>query len=58
MFARLFLGVALIDRPALILSSLLVVLGIQIVSVGLIGEIITFAYTKEQKDYRVARIIE
>ncbi|MCB2053196.1 MAG: glycosyltransferase [Geminicoccaceae bacterium] len=57
-FARLFLGVALIDRPALILSSLLVVLGIQIVSVGLIGEIITFAYTKEQKDYRVARIIE
>ena len=57
-FARLFLGIALLDRPALILSTLMVVLGIQIISVGLIGEIITFAYTKEHKDYRVARIID
>ena len=57
-FVRLFLGVALLDRPALVLSTLMIVLGIQILSVGLIGEIITFAYTKEHKDYRVARIID
>lgn len=57
-FLRLFFDVALIDRPALILSSLMVVLGIQIISVGLIGEIITFAFTKEHKDYKVERIVE
>jgi glycosyltransferase involved in cell wall biosynthesis len=57
-FARLFLGEALVDRPALILSSLMIVLGIQIISVGLIGEIITFTFTKEHKDYKVERIVD
>lgn len=57
-FARLFLGIGLLDRPALVLSTLMVVLGIQIISVGLIGEIITFAYTRDHKDYRVARVID
>lgn len=57
-FARLFLGEALVDRPALILSSLMVVLGIQIISVGLIGEIITFSFTREHKDYKVERIVD
>ena len=55
---RLVFDVPLIDRPALILSSLMVVLGIQIISVGLIGEIITFAFTKEHKDYKIERIVE
>ncbi|HET6467950.1 MAG TPA: glycosyltransferase [Geminicoccaceae bacterium] len=55
---RLLWGVPLADRPALILSTLLVVLGIQIVAVGLIGEIVTFAYAKELKDYRVERVVE
>ena len=57
-FARLFFGEALVDRPALIISSLMIVLGIQIISVGLIGEIITFTFTKEQKDYKVERIVD
>jgi glycosyltransferase involved in cell wall biosynthesis len=57
-FARLFLGEALVDRPALVLSSLMIVLGIQIISVGLIGEIITFSFTKEHKDYKVERIVD
>lgn len=56
--ARLFFDVPLLDRPALILSSLMVVLGIQILSVGLIGEIITFAFTKEHRDYKVERIVD
>jgi hypothetical protein len=34
------------------------VLGIQIISVGLIGEIITFTFTKEHKDYKVERIVD
>lgn len=56
--ARLFFDVPLLDRPALILSSLMIVLGIQILSVGLIGEIITFAFTKEHRDYKVERIVD
>jgi hypothetical protein len=56
--ARLFFGVPLVDRPALILSTLMIVLGLQIISVGLIGEIITFAYAKDTRDYRVERLVE
>lgn len=55
---RLLWGVPLADRPALILSTLTVVLGLQIISVGLIGEIITFAHAKELKDYKVDRLVE
>jgi hypothetical protein len=55
---RLFWGVPLADRPALVLSTLMVVLGLQIISVGLIGEIITFAYARELKDYKVERLVE
>jgi len=39
---RLFGGVALADRPLLLLGVLLVVLGVQMVSIGLIGEIVIF----------------
>ena len=35
-----------------------VVLGLQIISVGLIGEIITFSYAKDLKDYKVERLVE
>ena len=54
---RLFLDTALADRPALILSSLLIVLGIQIIAIGLIGEIIIFTHAKEIKEYKIDRII-
>jgi hypothetical protein len=57
-FSRLALGVPLADRPALILSTLMIVLGIQVIAVGLIGEIITFAYAREIKDYKVERIVD
>ncbi|MEO1144085.1 MAG: glycosyltransferase [Cyanobacteria bacterium J06638_22] len=55
---RLFFGIGLADRPALILSTLMIVLGIQILAVGLIGEIITFSYTKDIKPYKVERIVK
>lgn len=54
---RLFLGIALADRPALILGSLLLVLGIQIIAIGLIGEIIIFTHARELKEYRIDKII-
>ena len=56
--ARLFFGVPLVDRPALVLTTLMIVLGIQIISVGLIGEIVAFTYAKDIKDYRVDRVVE
>ena len=54
---RLFFNVALGDRPALILSSLLIVLGIQIIAIGLIGEIIIFTHAGDTKEYKIDRII-
>ena len=41
-YSRLFLGTGLADRPLLILGVLLIVLGVQITSIGLLGEIIIF----------------
>lgn len=54
---RLYLGIALADRPALLLSSLLVVLGIQIFALGLIGELIIFTHAKQMKEYTIDEII-
>jgi glycosyltransferase involved in cell wall biosynthesis len=55
---RLFLGQPLADRPALLLSSLLVVLGLQLFAIGLLGELIIFTHARTLKDYQVDRVIE
>lgn len=54
---RLIFGVPLADRPALLLSSLLVVLGVQVFAMGLIGELIIFTHAKEMKEYTVERVV-
>ncbi|MDB4308235.1 glycosyltransferase [Gammaproteobacteria bacterium] len=54
---RLVFDVALANRPALFLSSLLIVLGIQIIAIGLIGEIIIFTHAKDLKEYKIDKII-
>ena len=54
---RLFFNVSLADRPALVLSSLLIVLGVQIIAIGLIGEIIIFTHAKDLKEYKIDKII-
>jgi hypothetical protein len=53
----MFFGTALADRPALILGVLLIVLGIQVIALGLIGEIIIFVAGKRIKDYTIERIL-
>lgn len=55
---RLFFGIALADRPALLLSSLLVVLGVQIFALGLIGELIIFTHAGQMKEYAIRSVIE
>ena len=54
---RLFFDMALADRPILILGVLLIVLGIQTIALGLIGEIIIFASGKRTREYTVEKII-
>lgn len=51
-------GHAIGNRPLLVLCALLAVLGIQLFSIGLIGEIIIFTHAKEMKEYYIEEIIE
>lgn len=48
----------LADRPLLILGLLLMVLGVQIASVGLLGELIIFTHARKMRDYTVDKILE
>ena len=54
---RLFFEYPLGDRPALVFAVLLLVLGIQIVALGLVGEIIIFASTRRLRTYEIDTII-
>ncbi len=55
---RLFLQHALADRPALLLSSLLIVLGLQLFAIGLLGELIIFTHARELRDYQIDKVVE
>lgn len=57
-FDRLVLNHPLANRPALLLSSLLVVLGLQLFALGLLGELIIFTHARDLKDYQVDRVIQ
>ena len=56
-FSRFWFGIGMADRPALILAVLLIVLGIQVIVLGLIGEIIIFASGRRMKDYTIDKIL-
>lgn len=56
-FERLVFGQGLADRPALVLAVLLIVLGIQVIALGLIGEIIIYVSGKRIKDYTIEKIL-
>jgi glycosyltransferase involved in cell wall biosynthesis len=48
---------SLADRPALLLSALVVVLGLQLFALGLLAELIIFTHARHLKDYQGAQII-
>ena len=48
----------LADRPMLVLGTLLIVLGIQMFSLGLIGELIIFVNAGGVKDYQIEHVYE
>lgn len=45
-------------RPLLLLGVLLIVLGVQVLGFGLVGEIIIFSQARNLKEYRIERIYE
>jgi glycosyltransferase involved in cell wall biosynthesis len=57
-FDRLVFNESLANRPALLLSSLLVVLGLQLFALGLLAELIIFTQARHMKDYQAAEIIQ
>ena len=48
----------LADRPMLVLATLLMVLGVQMFSLGLIGELIIFVNAGGVKDYQIEHVYE
>lgn len=55
-FQRFAEDIAMADRPSLVLFSLFLVLGIQLIGIGLIGETIIFTHAGERKEYRIRKI--
>jgi glycosyltransferase involved in cell wall biosynthesis len=54
---RLFFGQGLTQRPALLLSTLLVVLGLQLFALGLLGELIIFTHARHVRDYQIDSVL-
>ncbi len=57
-FYRVFQFGPIAGRPLLLLGALLLVIGIQMISIGLIGEMIIFTHAKEIKEYTIEEILE
>ena len=56
---KLFMaGPGLSGRPLLTLGVLLIVLGVQVLGFGLVGEIIIFSQARNLKEYRVEKVYE
>jgi len=54
---KIYLGKHLSNRPLLFLGVLLIIVGVQFVSIGLLGEMIT-ANRKGQMDYSIKQVLE
>ena len=54
---RIFFDVPVADRPLLVLFTLFLVLGVQLIAIGLVGETIIFTSAKHNKEYRIRKII-
>jgi hypothetical protein len=52
------MGSPIADRPILILGTLLLGLGVQTLTIGLLGELILFYQARDVRDYRIAEIHE
>lgn len=57
-YVKYFLNQLIRDRPLLFAGILLIILGIQFISIGLIGEMITNIAKTSEADYKIRRVIE
>ncbi len=57
-FYRLFEFGPIAGRPLLLLGALLLVIGIQMISIGLIGEMIIFTHAKDINEYTIEEVLE
>ncbi len=55
---RLFDFGGISHRPLLVLGVLLMVVGVQLFSIGLLGELIIFTHARHVKDYEVGEILD
>jgi glycosyltransferase involved in cell wall biosynthesis len=55
---KLWFDQAISGRPLLLLGVLLIVLGVQVLGFGLVGEVIIFSQARNLKEYRIERIYE
>jgi hypothetical protein len=55
---KVFFATGISDRAVLLLGVLLMVLGVQTLSLGLIGEIIIFTHARNVREYRIAEVIK
>lgn len=57
LFITRILGSPIAGRPLLLLGALLLVIGLQMISIGLIGEMIIYTHAREIKEYSVETVI-
>ena len=55
---RLFGYGGIADKPLLLLGVILMVLGVQTISIGLIGEILIFVHAKDVKEYKLEELLK
>ncbi|MBW2269978.1 MAG: glycosyltransferase [Deltaproteobacteria bacterium] len=53
-----FAGTPLADRPVLVLGTLLIGLGVQTFTIGLLAELLLFFHARKVRDYRVTAVYE
>ena len=57
-YQRLFMDQGLYGRPIFVLAMMLIVLGIQVIGFGLVGEIIIYTQARNLREYRIERIYD
>ncbi|MDP3921361.1 MAG: hypothetical protein Q8R76_11210 [Candidatus Omnitrophota bacterium] len=56
-FERFAFGEGMADRPIMLLAILLIVMGVQFISIGLIGEMIVYSRTRDFEDVGIEEVI-
>ena len=57
-YEKIFLGAPISDQPLLLVELVLLIVGIQTISLGLVGELIIFVNARDIKEYTIEKIIK